>query len=104
MRKNNGTGERGKKKNGMKIVFYHSVLCPRCLLVGRVLKRLQQEYPDLTVEKVEVTTRPLESLRKGVWIIPTLTAQGRQLAGIILTPTAVREFITGIYEGQASPR
>jgi len=82
----------------MKITFYHSVLCPRCLLVGRTLKRLQKEYPNLAVEKVEVTTRPAESLRNGVRIIPTLTAEGQRLSGIILTPAAVRQFVERIYQ------
>jgi predicted DsbA family dithiol-disulfide isomerase len=85
----------------MKIVFYHSVLCPRCLLVGRTLKRLQEEHPDLVVEKVEVTTHPAESLRQGIRIIPALTAEGRKLSGLILTPAAVREFVEKIYPGPA---
>ncbi|MBU0908978.1 MAG: hypothetical protein KKA54_08025 [Proteobacteria bacterium] len=82
----------------MKITFYHSALCPRCLLVGRTLQKLQQEYPNLVVEKVEVTTRPVESLRNGIRIIPALAADGRKLAGFILTPTAVRKFVAKIYE------
>ncbi|MEW6520616.1 MAG: hypothetical protein AB1461_14520 [Thermodesulfobacteriota bacterium] len=97
MRKNNRTGEGGKGKTAMKLVFYHSIVCPRCLLVGRMLKRLQQEYPDLLVEKVEVTSRPLESLRQGIRMIPTLAADERRLAGLFLTPAAVRHFVEKIY-------
>jgi predicted DsbA family dithiol-disulfide isomerase len=85
----------------MKITFYQSALCPRCLLVGRALQKLQEEYPDLAVEKVEVTTHPAESLRQGIRIIPALTAGGRKLSGLILTPAAVREFVEKIYQGPA---
>jgi len=84
----------------MKITFYHSALCLRCLLVGRTLQKLQQEYPDLVVEKIEVTTHPVESLRNGVRIIPTLMADGQKLSGIILTPASVRDFVAGICWGQ----
>lgn len=91
--KSNRTGEEGKGKKALKIVFYHSIVCPRCLLVGRILQKLQQEYPELVVEKVEVTSRPLESLRQGIRMIPTLAADGRRLSGLILTPAAVRHFV-----------
>ncbi|MBU4263157.1 MAG: hypothetical protein KKC76_14980 [Proteobacteria bacterium] len=84
----------------MKITFYHSALCPRCLLVGRTLQKLQQEYPDLVVEKIEVITRPMKSLRNGIRLIPALAAEGRKLAGFILTPAAVREFVEKIYQDQ----
>lgn len=87
----------------MKITFYQSALCPRCLLVGRALQKLQEQHPDLVVEKIEVITRPVESLRQGIRIIPALTAGGRKLSGIILTPAAVREFIEKIYQGPARP-
>jgi thiol-disulfide isomerase/thioredoxin len=93
--------EEGQEKTDMKITFYHSALCPRCLLVRRVLQKLQEEYLDLVVEKIDVTARPVDSLRKGIRIIPTLTAEGqKKLSGIILTPDAVREFVEKIYRGR----
>ena len=76
------------------------MLCPRCLLVGLVLNKLQEEYRDLDIVKVEVTINPMESLRKGIRTIPTLTAGGDKLSGIILTPAAVREFVEKAYQGQ----
>ncbi|RJX31703.1 MAG: hypothetical protein C4531_07250 [Desulfurivibrio sp.] len=85
----------------MKIVFYHSIVCPRCLLVGRTLRQLQCEFPDLAVEKVEVTVRPLESLRNGIRMIPALTCRDQRLFGLILTPAAIREFVEKAYQGQA---
>jgi len=92
--------EEGQEKTDMKITFYQSALCPRCLLVGWALQKLQEEYLDLVVEKIDVTARPVDSLRKGIRIIPTLTAEGQKLSGIILTPAAVREFVEKIYRGQ----
>ncbi len=62
-------------------------------MVGRVLKKLQEEFPDLVVEKVEATTNPLASLRQGVKMIPTLIAEDKKLTGIILSEKKVRDFI-----------
>ncbi|MBI4793663.1 MAG: hypothetical protein HY789_13255 [Deltaproteobacteria bacterium] len=84
----------------MKITFYHSVLCPRCLLVGLVLNKLREKYRDLDIARIEVTTSPVESLRQGVRIIPTLMAGGDKLSGIILTPAAVREFVEKAYRSR----
>jgi predicted DsbA family dithiol-disulfide isomerase len=82
----------------MKITFYHSILCPRCLLVGRALSRLQEEHPDLVIDRVEVTMRPAECLRRGIRMIPALTAEdGRKLSGLVVTPAMVRDFVAGIY-------
>jgi glutaredoxin len=83
----------------MKITFYHSILCPRCLLVGRTLQKLQLEFPELAVEKIEVTARPAESLRNGIRMIPTLTAGDNKLSGLFLTPTAVRKFVEQAGQG-----
>ncbi len=63
------------------------------MLTGRVLKKLNGEYPDLTVEKIEVTKQPLQTLRAGVKMIPTLAAGGEKISGIILTSANIRQFV-----------
>lgn len=62
-------------------------------MVGRVLKKLQQEYADLVVEEVEVTTNPLVTLRQGIKMIPTLIAADKKLTGIILSEKKINDFI-----------
>ncbi len=84
----------------MKITFYHSALCPRCLMVGRTLLKLQNDYPDLEIEKIEVTTSPLQSFRQGVRMIPTLSAVNLKLAGIYLTQDTIRNFLEKLYHSQ----
>lgn len=85
----------------MKIKFYHSALCPRCLMVGRTLRKLQNNYPDLEVEKIEITTSPLESFRQGVRMIPTLSAGNQRLTGIYLTQDTIRDFLKKLYHSQS---
>ncbi len=62
-------------------------------MVGRVLKKLQEEFPDLVIEEVDVVTHPLVSLRRGVKMIPTLIAGDKKLTGIILSEEKIRNFI-----------
>lgn len=83
----------------MRIQFYRSALCPRCLLVSRQLAKLSREYVDLEVEEIEVTTSPLKSWQDGVRLIPALRAGDKHLSGIVLTPGEVRDFIAALYEG-----
>ena len=58
-----------------------------------MLKKLQQEYADLVVEEVEVTTNPLVTLRQGIKMIPTLIAADKKLTGIILSEKKINDFI-----------
>lgn len=62
-------------------------------MVSRVLTKLQEEFPDLVVNKVDVITQPLVSLRHGIKMIPTLISGDKKLTGIILTENQIREFI-----------
>lgn len=62
-------------------------------MVSRVLKKLQEEFPHLVIEEVEVTTNPLVSLRQGVKMIPTLMTGDKKLTGIILSEEKIRDFI-----------
>ncbi|MEW6220731.1 MAG: hypothetical protein AB1634_14535 [Thermodesulfobacteriota bacterium] len=77
----------------MKIRFYRSFLCPRCLLVARELSRLCQRHPDLEVETVEATLHPTTAWQAGVRMVPALEIGGRFLAGWILLPAQVRRFV-----------
>jgi len=76
----------------MKIIFYRSAVCPRCLLAARELKKLQEEY-DFMVSEVEVTTNPLKTWKAGIRMIPALECNGEVLAGLYLGSAKIRRFI-----------
>lgn len=76
----------------MKITFYRSAVCPRCLLVAGELKKLQNEF-DFTVSEVELTTNPLKTWKAGIRMIPALEINGEVLSGIYLSPEKIRNFI-----------
>ncbi|MCB2184129.1 MAG: hypothetical protein KQH63_19060 [Desulfobulbaceae bacterium] len=68
------------------------------MFVGRALKKMQEEFTDLTVEEVEVTTNPLLTLRHGIKMIPTLVAGSKRLSGFILNKNEIRRFIRELYD------
>lgn len=74
------------------------------MMVGRELKKLQQEYQNLEIKEIEVTTNPRLTLRHGVRMIPTLKAADGKLSGFILTSSKVREFIQELYENEQEGR
>ncbi len=56
----------------MKIIYYKSVLCPRCIPTNRLVARLRREHPEIEIEEVEVITNLPRALRDGVAMLPTL--------------------------------
>lgn len=63
------------------------------MMVGRVLKKLQEEMEDLTVHKVDILRHPRTALREGITMIPTLQQGDRQLSGIFLSEEQIRCFL-----------
>lgn len=63
------------------------------MLVSRELTKLQQEFPTLRVEKVDILTHPGRTLRQGVRMIPALHIEDNRLSGIFLGPEAIRQFV-----------
>lgn len=78
------------------VVFYHSVICPRCHMAGRSLARLLPEYPHVRVEKVEFLTNRGRARSDGVRAIPTLVSGERTLSGFYLTGRSIREFLDSL--------
>jgi hypothetical protein len=54
------------------------------------------EFPHITVEKVEDLTNLGRSRRDGVRAIPTLVSGGRQLSGFYLTRNRLRRFLESL--------
>jgi len=64
------------------------------MLVGRELTKLQKEFPELQIEKVEILTSPGRTFKDGVRMIPTLKVGDRTLTGVYLSSAQVRGFVT----------
>lgn len=62
----------------MKIAYYMSRLCPRCVATTRLLSRLKREHPEIEVEQIEVLTNPGRTLSDGIWMVPTLIVGSRR--------------------------
>jgi predicted DsbA family dithiol-disulfide isomerase len=77
----------------MKVTLYKTFLCPRCFLAGRALNKLRSEFPDLTIETVEVTREPLRAWQDGVRILPAVNRDGKTISGLLLTTATLRDFL-----------
>jgi hypothetical protein len=71
------------------------------MIVGRELTRLQQEFPGLVIDKVDILTSPGKALKAGVRMIPTLQAGEQRLSGVFLSNSEIREFVTSVVVGDA---
>ncbi len=74
----------------MKITFYRSAICPRCMLVAGELRKLRDEH-NFDVTEVELTTSPLKTWKAGIRMIPALECNGEIISGINLSPDKIRQ-------------
>lgn len=77
----------------MKVEFYRTLLCPRCLYVARELRRLQREFPHLEIETIEVATNLSRVREAKVRTVPALRVGNAVLTGLLLTPGKIRRFL-----------
>lgn len=77
----------------MKVEFYRTLLCPRCLFVAHQLKRLQREFPHLEIETIEVATNLTRTREAKIRTVPALKVGEAKLTGILLTPAKIRRFL-----------
>lgn len=56
----------------MKIEYYKSLICPRCIAVTRTLDDLVERHPEIEVETVEILAHPRRTFGAGVRQIPAL--------------------------------
>ncbi|MDG4477106.1 thioredoxin family protein [Thiovibrio frasassiensis] len=78
----------------MRIELYRTILCPRCLLVGRSLKKIvEQHSPQIELEVIEVATHLTQTRQAGIRTVPAIKIGNDILTGLILTPQKIRCFI-----------
>ena len=63
------------------------------MLVGRELRKIQEEHPDIEVEEIDVIANPLKSWQDGVRMIPTLVSGEQKLSGVFLSAKQIRDFL-----------
>ncbi|MBC8318262.1 MAG: hypothetical protein H8E41_10180 [Desulfobulbaceae bacterium] len=63
------------------------------MLVGRELRKIQEEHPDIEVEEIDVVANPLKSWQDGIRMIPTLVRGEQKLSGIFLSAKEIRDFL-----------
>jgi hypothetical protein len=56
----------------MKIIYYKSLVCPRCIPTNRLMARLRREHPEIEIEEIEVLAHLSRALNDGVMMLPTL--------------------------------
>ncbi len=56
----------------MKIIYYKSRLCPKCIPTNRLIARLRLEHPEIEIEEIEVLTNLSRALNDRVLMLPTL--------------------------------
>lgn len=77
----------------MIVNFYRTALCPRCKKAQLILQRLMPEYPKLELNTIEIATRPVETFRAGIRMIPALKCDAEILSGVMLSEERIREFL-----------
>ena len=81
----------------MKIVYYKSAVCPRCIPTNRFLKRLKMEHPGVEIEEVEVLTHIGRARKAGIMSIPVIEMGGRRYHGVPPREDVLR-FLSGAIE------
>lgn len=77
----------------MKIEFYKTSVCPRCLLAARELSKALQNYPEIELETIEVSSNLARAWKAGIRLFPALKIDDVILAGILLSHEQINEFI-----------
>ncbi len=77
----------------MKIIFYRSILCPRCYLARKALFELTAEKSNLEIEEVDILSHPLRTWKDGIRLIPALKIEKKLLSGVFLSRQEISGFI-----------
>jgi hypothetical protein len=78
------------------VTFYHSAICPRCRLASLALNSVLGDYPHIALERVEYLANLRSAREAGVRTIPTLSSEGRNLSGFLLTKSNIRRFFDSL--------
>ena len=77
----------------MKITFYHSSLCPRCLFTRRILLEIIQRNQSMEIEEINILAHPLKTWSDGIRLFPALKIDDSILSGVFLGREKMESFI-----------
>ncbi len=64
--------------NKKEIIYYKSLVCPRCIPTSRFLKELKRDYPEITVKEVEIIAHFKAAKEAHIHSIPVLDIAGKR--------------------------
>jgi len=60
------------EKDTKEIIYYKSLICPRCIPMSIFLKDLKKDYPEITVKEVEIITHIKTAKQAHIHSIPVI--------------------------------
>ncbi len=60
------------------IVYYKSLICPRCIPASRFLKELKRDYPEIKVREVEIIAHMKSAKEAKIHSIPVIEVAGKR--------------------------
>ncbi len=60
------------------IIYYKSLICPRCIPTSRFLKELKKDYPEITVKEVEILAHLKSAKDAHIHSIPVIEVAGKR--------------------------
>ena len=82
-----------------KIVYYKSLLCPRCIPTSKMLKAFRQRYPQVEIEEVEIIAHPSRAREAGVRQVPTIVVGSRRITRAM----PLSQFAQWVFEAENEP-
>lgn len=65
-------------------------------MASRALVRIMDDFPNISVHRVELLMNPARSLRAGVRSIPSLVSEDKTLKGMFLNEKKIRLFLESL--------
>jgi glutaredoxin len=77
----------------VKVTYYKSILCPKCIPTNRLIKQLKQEYPEVEIEEIEIITHMSRAKKDGVNHVPTIIVGNKRF----YTAPTMSELLSALY-------
>lgn len=77
----------------MKVEFYKTSVCPRCILAVRELHKVLQDKPDIELETIEIGTNVYRAWKEGIRLFPALKIGDDILSGVLLSQEKIAQFL-----------
>ena len=77
----------------MKIKFYKSAICPRCLVAQMALKKIVEKDSSIEIEMIDVVSNFKRYQADKIGMFPAIVVEDKILQGLLLTPSKIEEFI-----------